>query len=267
MGVKRLWFYLKLYPCLVSKSIQGTMSYKGDFFLGAGASVLMQSLGFVFLWAVFREIPEINGWSFYQMVFVYGMSAISLGLNEFLFAGSWNVGRYIREGSLDRLLLRPIGTMFSVFADDVGIHGLGSVLFGLAVCITSLCRLQVGFSVGKLLFWLVAMVCGALIFFSVNMICAALAFWVTDSQSAMILFQNTSEFCKYPITIYGRGLQILLTYIIPFGFCSYYPAGFLLDMSSKPICWLGPLVAAGTALTASKLFWRFALGKYQSGGG
>lgn len=267
MGVKRLWFYLKLYPCLVSKSIQGTMSYKGDFFLGVGASVLMQSMGFVFLWAVFRDLPEINGWSFYQIVFVYGMAAISLGLNEFLFAGSWNVGRYIREGSLDRLLLRPIGIMFSIFADDVGIHGLGSVLFGLAVCVTSLYRLHMGLSIGKALFWTVAMICGALIFFSVNMICAALAFWVTDSQSAMILFQNTSEFCKYPITIYGRGLQIVMTYLIPFGFCSYYPATFLLGMDSKPIYWLGPVAAATTALTATGLLWRSALGKYQSAGG
>ena len=116
MAVKRLWFYIKLYPYFVSRSVQSRMSYKSDFILGVTASALMQALGYVFIWAVFQGIPEMNGWSFYQMVFVYGMSAISLGLNEFLFAGSWQVGKYVRDGSFDRLLLRPVGTMFSILA-------------------------------------------------------------------------------------------------------------------------------------------------------
>ena len=106
MAVKRLWFYIKLYPYFVSRSVQSRMSYKSDFILGVTASALMQALGYVFIWAVFQGIPEMNGWSFYQMVFVYGMSAISLGLNEFLFAGSWQVGKYVRDGSLPYFCLR-----------------------------------------------------------------------------------------------------------------------------------------------------------------
>lgn len=267
MAVKRLWFYLKLYPYFVSRSIQSRMSYKSDFILGVTASALMQALGYVFIWAVFQGIPEMNGWSFYQMVFVYGMSAISLGLNEFLFAGSWQVGKYVREGSFDRLLLRPVGTMFSILAADVALHGLGSVLFGLAVCIVALCKLQIVLSLVKILFWIVAMACGALIFFAVNMICATIAFWVTDTSSAMVMVQNVSEFTKYPIAIYGRKLQVFLTYVIPFAFSSYYPAGFLLGMEDRPIYWLGPVMAAALAVTAAALFWRYGTGKYQSAGG
>lgn len=267
MAVKRLWFYLKLYPYYVSRSIQSRMSYKSDFILGVTASILMQSLGYVFIWAVFQGIPEMNGWSFYQMVFVYGMAAISLGLNEFLFAGSWQVAKYVRDGSFDRLLLRPVGTMFSILAADVALHGIGSVLFGLAVCIVALCRLQLALSLGKILFWIVAMICGAVIFFSVNMICATLTFWVTDTSSVMMMGQNVSEFTKYPIAIYGRRLQIFLTFVVPFAFSSYYPTGFLLGMENGPIYWLGPIVAAAVAMTAASLFWRFGTGKYQSAGG
>ena len=114
--------------------------------------------------------------------------------------------------------------MFSILAADVALHGIGSVLFGLAVCIVALCRLQLVLSLGKILFWIVAIACGSLIFFSLNMICATLSFWVTDVQSAMIMVQNMSEFTKYPIAIYGRKLQVFLTYVIPFAFSSYYPA-------------------------------------------
>ena len=267
MGAERLWFYLRLYPYCVVRSIQAKMSYKSDFILGVTASILMQSLGFVFVWAIFQGIPEMNGWNFYKMVFVYGMSAAALGLNEFLFAGTWRVKMHIHQGTLDRILLRPVGTLFSVLTDDVGLHGLGSVLFGLAVCIVSFSRLHMALSLGKILFWTAAVVCGSLLFFAVNLICAALAFWVTDSTSVMILTQNISEFGKYPMVIYGRKLQMLLTYAVPFGFAGYYPSAFLLGMDNGLIYWLGPLAAAAVAVTAAGLFWKFALGRYQSAGG
>ena len=54
MGAERLWFYLRLYPYCVVRSIQAKMSYKSDFILGVTASILMQSLGFVFVWAIFQ---------------------------------------------------------------------------------------------------------------------------------------------------------------------------------------------------------------------
>ncbi len=86
MGAERLWFYLRLYPYCVVRSIQAKMSYKSDFILGVTASILMQSLGFVFVWAIFQGIPEMNGWNFYQMVFVYGM--------KWALQGKWRTESY-----------------------------------------------------------------------------------------------------------------------------------------------------------------------------
>lgn len=265
--MKRLWFYIKLYPYFVSRSVQARMSYKGDFILGVVASILMQLLGFVFVWTIFQGVPEVNGWNFNQMMFVYGMSAISLGLNEFLFAGTWKITTYVQEGELDRLLLRPVSTMFSILAADVTLHGLGSVLFGLAVCIVSLVKLELALSLGMILFWIVAMACGAMIFFAMNMLMATLAFWVTDSQNAMMVLQNVSEFGKYPAEIYSKWLRVLISFVIPFAFTSSYPTTFLLGMNNQLIYWLGPVIAAAVSVTVAALFWRFALGRYQSAGG
>lgn len=266
-GIKRLGFYLRLYPYFVSRSLQASMSYKGDFILGVIASIMMQVLGVIFVWTIFQGMPDINGWNFDQIIFVYGMAAISLGLNEFLFAGTWAVSRHVQEGSLDRLLLRPVNTLFSILSTDVKLHGLGSVFFGIAICIASLNNLHLTLSVGMILFWLVAMICGSLIYFTINMLMATLAFWVTDSQSAMMLLQNVSEFSKYPIAIYERWLQILLSFVIPFAFTSFYPATFLLEMSTQPIFWLGPIIATAAMLVITNLFWKYGLSKYQSAGG
>lgn len=265
--VKRIWFYIKLFPYFVARNVQSKMSYSVDFFLGIIANILRQSLGFVFIWVVFRNIPEVNGWTFEGMMFVYGMQAITLGLNEFLFAGTWSVGRYVQMGELDRLLLRPVGTLFSIIATDVTFHGLGAAAFGVAICIISLVKLQIVLTFSVVLFWIMAILCGMLIYFSVNMWCATLAFWITDTGSPMMLAQNVSEFSKYPASIYGTGLQILITFLLPFAFTSYYPSVFVLGMDNSFVYWGGTLVATAVCLLITGLFWKYGLSKYQSAGG
>ena len=243
------------------------MSYRLDFFLGLLANALRQSLGFVFIWAIFRGIPEINGWNFYQMMFVYGLQAICVGLYEFLFAGIWSVEKYIQDGELDRLLLRPVSTLFSVMAADVTFHGLGAALFGLAICIISLIQLKIIFSIWLVLYWMTTIITGTLIYFSLNMLAATLAFKMTKISSLLMIVNNISEFSKYPAAIYSNGLQILLSFVIPFAFTSYYPAAFILGKGSTLIFWAGPWIAAAICLFLTAIFWRIGLKGYQSAGG
>lgn len=267
ISLKRVFFYIKLFPYFVAQNVKSKMSYSIDFFLGIVANILKQSLGFVFIWVVFQNIPEVNGWTFDQIMFVYGMQAITIGLNEFLFAGTWSIGNYVREGEMDRLLLRPVGTIFSIMAMDVTFHGIGAVLFGLAICITSIFHLGISITPILILFWIGAAICGALIYFSINMVCATFAFWITDTDSIMMLLQNVSEFSKYPVSLYGKVIRILLTYIIPFAFTSYYPSVVLLGINKSALCGTGIIVAASLSVTISVAFWRFALKHYQSAGG
>ncbi|MCF0136536.1 MAG: ABC-2 family transporter protein [Lachnospiraceae bacterium] len=266
-AISRMMYYIKLLPYFVSRNVQSKMSYSVDFFLGIIANIMKQALGFIFVWVLFSNVPEVNGWNFNQMMFVYGMQAITLGLNEFMFAGTWKIAQYVQEGSLDRLLLRPVGTLFSVIAADVTFHGLGAAAFGLVICIISLVNLQMTLSVGMILFWILAIICGTLIYFSVNMWAGTLAFWIIDTGSPMMILQNVSEFSKYPVSIYGGGLQILLTFVLPFAFTSYYPTAFIFGMETGVMYWLGPVIAAALCLTIAVLFWRYGLTKYQSAGG
>ena len=265
--MKRMWFYIKLFPFFVSKSIKSRMSYRLDFFLGLIANAMRQSLGFVFIWAVFRGIPEINGWNFYEMMFVYGMQAICVGLYEFLFAGIWSVENYVQDGELDRLMLRPVSTLFSVMAADVTFHGLGAALFGVAICIISLIQLEISLGLGLILYWVITILTGTLIYFSLNMLAATLAFRMTRISSILMIVNNLSEFSKYPMKIYSNGLQIFLSFVLPFAFTSFYPSAFILGKAISVIYWAGPIIVAGVCLFLSGLFWRIGLKSYQSAGG
>ena len=49
------------------------------------------------------------------------------------------------------------------------------------------------------------------------------------------LIYNVREFINYPISIYSRGIQVVLTFIVPYAFVNFYPAEFLLGKNGDMV--------------------------------
>jgi ABC-2 type transport system permease protein len=70
---------------------------------------------------------------------------------------------------------------------------------------------------------------------------------------------------QYPLTIYPKAIGVWLTWVIPYGFASFYPASYLLGKDIGALAWLGPVVAAAL-LALAYAVWRFGLRYYSSTG-
>jgi ABC-2 type transport system permease protein len=79
------------------------------------------------------------------------------------------------------------------------------------------------------------------------------------------------DFTRYPISIYGRGVQVVLAFVLPFAFMNYFPAAYFLQKAETGLH-LNPAVglltpAIGLAwLGAAYAFWIFGLRHYQGTG-
>ncbi|HEV8020045.1 MAG TPA: ABC-2 family transporter protein, partial [Candidatus Lustribacter sp.] len=79
------------------------------------------------------------------------------------------------------------------------------------------------------------------------------------------------DFTRYPISIYGRGVQVVMAFILPFAFMNYFPATFFLQKSDAGLH-LNPAIGLLTPAIglvwygAAYLFWRFGLKHYQGTG-
>ena len=105
-----------------------------------------------------------------------------------------------------------------------------------------------------------------MIFIAVNLIAGVSAFWVMDSVPVIRVFFEFHEFAKFPLTIYPKAIGILLTWLVPYGFASFYPASVLLGREIAPaLAWAGPLVAV-TALLIGYRVWLFGLRHYNGTG-
>lgn len=265
MGAE-MWRYLRLHPRFVALNLHARAEYKADFWLGFTASILTQVIGVAFLWVVFSAIPSLGGWSFEQVVFIYGLAALPKAIDASLFNGVWNLPQLVRLGEFDRYLARPLSPLYHLLADRTLPQGLGDLVVGSLLLIESSRRLGLGWDVSKLVYLALAVTCGSLIYLSVNLMAVSAVFWTTNLWNMPRLPYTFSEFAKYPLTIYPRSIQSLLTWVFPFAFTGFYPASLLLGDDRWYIyAWTLPLATLVALLIAYRI-WCVGLDRYQGAG-
>jgi ABC-2 type transport system permease protein len=247
------------------------LEYRANFFVWFAFTLVYHGTALAALWIVLREFPQMNGWTFPEMAFLYSLWMLAHALNNTLFLTVGDVPEHVRDGDLDRILVRPLNALFQVvttpqqiFPDELV---LALAVFGLAV----------GWARPVVDAWFVFFVPlivagGALIDFSINLLIATCAFWFVKVDALRwIAFQLEQEFTRYPISIYSKGVRLVLTFLLPYAFMNYFPATFLLDKTedalhlAPQVGLLTPGVGVGIFLLAYAL-WRVGLNRYEGAG-
>jgi ABC-2 type transport system permease protein len=258
--------YLGLYWYFLLQRFKILMEYRANFIIGATSTIFLQAAGLLAIWVVMRQIPSLNGWSFDEVLLVYGLITLSKSINHMFADNLWTIGmQYIRTGDFDRFLVRPINPLFHLLADRFCHDGLGNFLVGAALVAKASLALGLSWTPVNLVYLVVAVLSGGAIFIALNLITATSAFWLMDSIPVTQIIFNTHEFAQYPLTIYPRAISLVLTWLIPYGFASFYPANHLLGRDIGALAWLGPIVAAVLMLVAYRV-WSFGLKHYAGTG-
>ena len=95
-------------------------------------------------------------------------------------------------------------------------------------------------------------------------------FWMVKVDSLQNLKGNLSDFIQYPISIYQRWIQILLIFVFPVAFISFFPVQTFLHKTdfvglSPIVCYLSPLVGALLFFLGYRFF-LFGIKNYKSTG-
>lgn len=259
--------HLRLFALYFAQYFKVRLAYKADFFIAFFSSMAATVLGFGFVLVLFTKIPKLQGWSFYEILFLYAFSLVPLG---FFNVVSWNLYEfgdiYVIQGKFDRILLRPIDTLFQVLFEKFRIESLQEVVTGLLVLSLASSRLGHHWSPGDF-FWFPLMVfSGTAIYLAVFLILTAVSFWFEDRVGIVPPVFNMLTFGRYPLTIYSVFIQFLLSWIIPFGFASFYPTTHFLNRAEFSLYfYLVPAVAASFFGLAC-LVWNRGVRNYSSTG-
>lgn len=258
--------HLRLYGWFMVQSFKILMEYRLNFIIGVASNIFLQAVGFLSIWVVMLQVPRLNGWSYDELLLVYGLILLAKSINSLFADNLWTVGSdYIRNGSFDRFLVRPVNPLFHLLADRFCHDAIGTFGMGLVLVIKAAVSLELAWTASRITYLVVAVLSGGMIFIALNLLTAVSAFWVIDSRPITLTVFQTHEFAKYPLSMYGKGVSTVMTWLIPYGFASFYPASYLLGHDIGLLAWAGPMIAAMLLLLSYRA-WLLGLRHYTGTG-
>ena len=242
------------------------LAYRADFLVNALGDLMVAGIGVVFLWAIFHHVPDIAGWAYGEVLFVWGMAEATTGLFYVCFQGLWSVNqRYVLLGELDRVLLRPLDPYVQIMLDNINLEDLPVALLGVGMMAYASTTLP-AFAAWRWLLLPLFLMGGVGVLAGVLTAVSSVGFRVLHRGTAVGLVYQAAAFNRYPLPIFPRWMQRVLTFVVPFAFTAFFPATFFLGRDEW-LTWalLQPLVGL-LVLAGGVAIWRRGLRHYRSPG-
>lgn len=251
------WIYLKLY-------FKTMVEYRANTMVSLIAGIIAQICSLAFLSIIFQKIPKVGDWNFYELVFIFSLAVGGRALNMVFFNIPYDLTRYIRQGLLDVLMLRPVGPLFQAMGFSQEINGLGNAITAFVIMGYASSNLHIIWTAGKLAYLCVAVLSSMFIQLAVLFTIMIGTFWVQEMRSVIYPVAWLHDFTRYPLDIFNPFMKVLLTYIIPYSVGSFYPAVYLLRPGQcEWALWGVPMTAVVMTFIAYR-FWLFGLKHYTS---
>ena len=243
------------------------MEYRGDFIVSTLTSFAATVFALAFVVVLFQKIPGLAGWTLPEEIFLYGFSLLPYGMFNVISLNLYDFGNdYIIEGKFDRVMLRPVSTLFQILFEQFRLESMQEIATGIFCIVWASSQLHVHWSFAKislLIFW---GICAGVIYVSIFLLLTTISFWFEDRIGVHPPVWNVIAFGRYPLSIYSGAVQFFLCWIIPFGLASFYPSVRLLGRGVTPqYLPFVPVVAAGF-LALALFMWKLGTRHYSSTG-
>ncbi|MCE9597346.1 MAG: ABC-2 family transporter protein [Spirochaetia bacterium] len=270
-GITRAWQDLPQYGSMVRAAIQSRMEYRGSFimyiltilgFYGAQIGVVVLML---------YKFERIGTWERGQMAFLYSLLVISTGLVSAIFSGFLEFSEFVRQGTFDRVLLRPLSPLLSVLCMRFEPGGFANIVLGVVGFVVANSLTEIRWTFEALLMLILVLTGGVLIQGSIRIITAASAFFTVSNDGMQQLFVfSAREFLLYPVDIYNKPVRFALTFLFPLAFINFYPAHYFLakdtGMLFHPLFVYLTFPVGIACMMLAIWFWRKAVRHYGSTG-
>jgi ABC-2 type transport system permease protein len=259
--------YFRLFGQYFIQYCKVRLEYRGDLIVSIAATLVATGLGIALVLILFGGDRVVAGWSSDEILFLYGFGLIPLALFNTISVNLYYFGQlYIIEGKFDRVLLRPVHSLFQVMSEQFRLEALSDGLVGVAVVVYAGLRLGLSFGPLEIIAGIGAVICGFTIYLAVFLLLTCVSFWVEDRVGIIPPVYNLLTFGRYPLDIYNPLIKAILSWVVPFGFAAFYPSARFLGHDEYASYFFAMPLVAVAFLTVAVVVWNRGVKNYASTG-
>lgn len=263
--------WVNLHARLVAIQLRSLLEFRAAFLLGAAAQFLTYGAEFAVIWLLVDRFQQVGGWSADEVMLLFALNLTSYAIAAtFFFNTVRDLAEMIRTGSLDQILRWPVPPFLTLAASSVNIAYAAHLTLSITALVISIGRIGVPVDLRFLVSLGVALIGAVLVQGAIFVATGSLDFWLTQGGEVLFnLLWDLRELVKYPIDIYPIWIQVVLTFGLPLGFITYYPAQAIIGRETAGLIQPGALgiLAVGLVLFGGAYgLWRLGLRRYNSTG-
>jgi ABC-2 type transport system permease protein len=244
---------LRLLLACARFNLAAAMEYRGAFISQCVGMAVNNAFMMLFWLFYFDRFPGIEGWTWRELILLWGIVATSVGIGATVFGNSVRLAGLIAEGQIDYYLTMPRNVLLHVLVSRMSLSGWGDFSFGLVALGVAVTWL--GIEALPLAVLLALLSCAIFVAFTV--IAGSLAFFIGNAETAAQQARDAAlNFSLYPGPIFQGWVKVILMTAIPAGFIAHIPVEVLRDFDPA-------LLGALTGFAA--LIWAIALAVFSAG--
>lgn len=245
--------------------------YRASLLILTTAQALSTCLDLVAMLVIYSQVSTLGGFTLPEALYLYGTTRVAFALSDVIASGAETLSEAIRTGTFDVMLIRPVGTLPQVLAEQFTPKRFGKLIPSTAALTWACLHIPVAWTPAKLAVCLGTIVCGTVIYCALWVLTNSISFFATDMRESANIFTYGGELItEYPFAIFDRPLALTLTFAIPLAFVTWQPSLYVLgraDPFGLPgfLRFAAPVVALVMSLLAAAA-WRTAVRHYRSTG-
>lgn len=234
---------VKVYIENMKLCLKSELEYKSSFILTFISQIGVFFTYYFIILSLFQKFDNIKGFTLYEVLLCFAIITFGFSFNETFFRGIDRFEKFIINGSLDRLLVRPRGILFQVIASEVQFIKVSRIIQALIIYVIALSHLNIEYNIVNILLMISMLISSIILFFGIFLLTASYCFITIHGLEIRNLFTDGGKhMAQYPIGIFKKGFVFIFTFVIPYASVNYYPLLYLLGKSDNILYLFSPLL-------------------------
>ena len=215
-----------------------------------------------FLVILMSKVKTFAGYIFWEVLLMYATLNFIDTATQLLFREVYRFRTYVVKGFFDYILVKPMSPLFRSLLGGSDVYDTPVLLMSVGLVIYA--GAHVGYvGVAQVLWYILLLINACFIVLAVHIFVLSVGITTTAVDNAIMMYRDTIQMGRVPISIYANPLRFFITFVIPVGIMVTYPVNAFIGSLSLNYLLIAFCVGA-VFFCCSLATWNHALKQYAS---